>query len=117
MTKWELDHLADLSHLLPAATDIIITDLVQVILFLVTLDRFAFAVDDGVLSDNSVLRRIHLDHLELDLSHTTAYDEEITLPDGPIGFTEVWRKEDVEERASETLDGIGDGKDGDTLGL
>ena len=74
-------------------------------------------MDDGVLCHNAVLGRIDLDNLELDLSHSTTNDEEVTLANRAVGLTEVGGKEDIEERAGDTLDGIGNGKYGNALGL
>jgi hypothetical protein len=51
------------------------------------------------------------------LSHTTTDCEQVTLSDWSVGLAEVWGKKDVEEGAGETLDGVGDGEDSDTLGL
>ena len=117
MPEGELNHFANLGHLLAAATDIIVADLVKVVLLLVALDGLALAVDDGVLSDNAILWWVHLNNLELDLPHTTADNKEIALPDGAVGLAEVGSKEDVEEGSSDALNGIGDRKDGDALGL
>lgn len=52
--------------MLAAASDIIVTDIGQVALFIFTLDGLALGVNDGVLSDDAVLGRIGLDNLELD---------------------------------------------------
>jgi hypothetical protein len=51
------------------------------------------------------------------LSHATSNCEQIALSDGSVCFTEVWGKEDIEEGAGQAFNGIGDGKDGNTLGL
>lgn len=117
MTEGKLDHFADLSHLLAAASDIIIANLVEVVLLLVSLDRVALAVDDGILGDDAILGRVDLNDLELDLPHATSDDEEVALADWPVGLTEVGGEEDVEERAGNTLDGVGNGQNGDSLGL
>jgi hypothetical protein len=74
-------------------------------------------VDDGLLCNDTVLRRVNFDNLKLDLSHPTTNSEEISLTDGAIRFKEVGFEEDFKKRASETFNGIGNRKDGDTLGL
>jgi hypothetical protein len=51
------------------------------------------------------------------LSHATSNCEQIALSDGSVCFAEVWGKEDIEEGAGQAFNGIGDGKDGNTLGL
>jgi hypothetical protein len=117
MAERQLNHFTDLSHLLPATTNVVIADLVEVVLLLIALDRLTLAVDDGVLSNYAVLRRVDLDDFEFYLPHATAHDEEVTLPNGPVGFPEVWGEENIEERPGEALDGIGDRKDRDPLGL
>lgn len=113
----KLNHLADLSHLLAATTNVVVADLVEVVLLLVALNGLALAVDDGILGDNAVLGGIDLDHLELDLSHTAADDEEVALADGAVGLTEVGGEENVEEGASDALDGVGNGENSNALGL
>ena len=74
-------------------------------------------MDDGILSDNTVLGRVNLNDLELDLTHTTAHDEQVALAHWPVSLAEVWGEEDVEERASEALDRIRDRENSDALGL
>jgi hypothetical protein len=74
-------------------------------------------VNDCVLSDDAVLWRVHLHHLEFHLSHTASYCEQVTLSDWAVRLAEVRSKVDIEERAGKTLDGIGDGEDGDAFGL
>jgi len=103
--------------LLPAATNVIIANLVQVVLLLLALNGLALAVDDGILRDDAVLRRVNLDYLELDLPHTAPHNKQVALTDRPVCLAEVWGKEDVEERPGDALDGVGDGKNCNTLGL
>jgi hypothetical protein len=113
----KLDQLADLGHLLAAAANVIVAHLVQVLLLILALDRLALAVDDGVLGGDGVLGRVHLDDLELDLSHAAADGEQVALANGAVGFAEVRGEEDVEDVSGEALDGVGNGQDGDALGL
>jgi hypothetical protein len=103
--------------LLSASSNVIIPDLVQISFLILALDGLAFAVDDCILCHNTILRRVHLNDLELHLSHTTTDCEKIALSDGSVGFAEVWGEENVEEGTSKTFDGIGDRKDSNTLGL
>jgi hypothetical protein len=117
MSKGQLDQFSDLSHLLSAATNVIVSNLVQVSFLIFTLDRVAFAVDDCVLSHNTIFGRIDLDHFELDLSHASSYCEQITLSHWSVGLAEVRGKENVKERACQAFDGIGNGEDGNALGL
>lgn len=53
MSERELDHLLDLCQLLPATSDVVVSDCVERVLFLFTLDRLALAMDDSVGSDNA----------------------------------------------------------------
>jgi hypothetical protein len=96
MSERKLDKLTDLGHLLAAATNIIVSNLVQVALFVLTLYRLAFAVDNCVLGNNAELWGIYLDNLELYLSHATASCEGVALSDGSVGFSEVRGEENVE---------------------
>jgi hypothetical protein len=92
----KLNHFSDLSHLLAASTNVVIADLIQVVLFLLSLNRFALAVNNGILGHDTIFRRIHLDNLEFNLSHTTTYDKQVSLLDWSVGFAEVWGEENVE---------------------
>jgi hypothetical protein len=96
MPQRQLDELANLCHLLPAATNVVIANLVEVALLIFALDGLAFAVDDGILCNNAELWRVDLNNLELHLSHTTAGCESVALAYWPVGFAEVWGKENVE---------------------
>jgi hypothetical protein len=53
-----------------AATNIIVADFVEMSVLIFALDRFALAVLDGVLSNNTILEGIDLDNLELCLPQT-----------------------------------------------
>jgi hypothetical protein len=117
MSQRQFDHLSDLRHLLSATANIIVANLIQVILLLVTLDRLALTVYDRVLSNDAIFWRVNFDNLELDLSHASAYDEQIALPNWSVCLSEVGSKVNVEEGAGETLNRIGNGQDCDTLGL
>ena len=80
MTERKLDHLTDLTHLLLAATDVIVTDIVGALLIF-ALDRLTLAMNGGIRSNDAVLSGVDGDHLELDRAETTADEEEITLAD------------------------------------
>jgi hypothetical protein len=117
MTERQLDQFTNLSHLLAASTNIIIANLVEVSLLVLSLDGLTLAVNNCVLGNNAVLRRVNLHNLKFDLSHTTSYCEQVTLSDWPVGLTEIGSEVDVEERAGQALDGISDGEDSNALGL
>jgi hypothetical protein len=117
MPEGQLNHFPDLSHLLAATTNVIVADLIQIVLLLVTLDGLALAVDDGVLSDDAVLGGVDLDDFELYLPHAAAHDEQVALSNGPVGLTEVGSEENIEQGAGDALDGIRNRQNGNTLGL
>jgi hypothetical protein len=94
--------------LFPATTNIIVANLVEVTLLILTLDGLALAVNNGILRDDAVLWGINLHNLKFYLSHTTSYCEQVALTHWSVGFAEVRSEVDVEEGAGETLDGIGD---------
>jgi hypothetical protein len=117
VAEGKLNHLADLSHLLSAATNVIVANFVQVVLLLISLDGLALAMDDGILCNNAILGRIYFDDLELYLPHATTDNKEISLTNRTVGLSEVGSEEDIEQGAGNTLNGVGDGKDGNSLGL
>ncbi len=117
MTEGQLDQLSDLRHLFAASTDIIVANLIQVTLLIFSLNRLALSMDDGVLRNNAELWWIDLDNLEFNLPHATTHSEKVALPYRTVCFAEIWGEENVKERACKTLNSIGDGKNGNTLGL
>ncbi len=56
-------HLFDLSQLLPAPTDVVISDLVERLLFIISLDGLSIAVDHSVSGHNAVRARVSLNYL------------------------------------------------------
>ena len=96
MPERQLDKLANLCHLLAAATNVIVPNLVEVAFLVLALDRLALAVDDGILCDDTELWGIHLYDLELDLSHTSTGGKCVALSYRSVGFAEVWGEENVE---------------------
>lgn len=117
MSKRKLDKLSDLRHLLSASSNIIVANLVEVALLILAAQRLALAMDNGILGYNAVVRRIKLNHLELYLPHATTDCEQIAHPHWAVGLEEVWLKVDIEERAGETLYGVGNRKHCDAFGL
>lgn len=55
MPQRQLNELTDLCHLLAAAADVVIADLVEVALLVLALNWLALAVDDGILCDDTEL--------------------------------------------------------------
>jgi len=117
MSQRQFDQLANLGHLLSAATNVIVADFVEVALLIFTLNGLAFAVDDGVLGDDTELGGVDFNHFELDLSHTATCGECVALTHRSICFAEVWGEEDVEDASGETFDSIGDRETRNTFSL
>lgn len=85
MTEGQLNHLSDLSHLLSASTNVIISNFVQVRFFVFSLERIAIAVDDGFLCYNAVLCWIDLNYFEFDGSTCATGYEGIAFADRSVG--------------------------------
>ena len=66
-------HLLDLGQLLPASSDVIVTDFIEGLLLVFSLDWFSLAVDDGVGGDDAVGAGVRLNYLELHLSHSSPH--------------------------------------------
>lgn len=54
-----------------------------------SLDWLSFTVDNSVLGDDAIRRRICLHHLELHCPHATSHKEQVAFVDGPVCFQEV----------------------------
>jgi hypothetical protein len=106
-----------LGHLLSASSNIFVTDLIQVSFLVFTLDGLALAMDDCILGNDAILRRVDLHDFEFHLPHATTDCEEVALSDRSVGLAEVWGKENVEQGAGQALDSISDGENGNALGL
>lgn len=117
MSQGKFDKLTDLSHLLAASSNVVISNLIQVAFFILALDGLAFAVDDSILSNNAKFWWVDFHNLELYLPHASTDCEQVTLADGAVGFAEIWSKEDIKERSSEAFDCVGDWEDRDAFGV
>src|SRR5271170_3932436 len=102
-------------YLFPATTDVIITDIIQVLFLVFTIERITLAVNDCILCNDTILGRIDLDDFEFHGPHTSTDGEQITLSDGSVRFEEIWFEVDIEEGPSETFDCICDWEDGHTF--
>jgi len=111
-----LNHLTDLSHLLPATSDVVVSDVVHALLLL-PLHWLSLAVDDGVRGNDTVGGRISLHDLELDGVHGLADEEKVALLDGAVSLEEVGLEIDVEKVSSNTLDSVVEGEDVDALSV
>lgn len=86
MSQRKFHHLSDLSHLFPASSDIIVTNIGKVCLFVLSLDGITLGVDDGILCNYTVLCRIGLDYLELDSASSTSSNEGIAFSHRAVGW-------------------------------
>lgn len=72
VTKGELYKLADLRHLLTSTTNVIVTNVSQIVFLILASDRLAFRVDLRIGAHNTVGRWLAFNHLELNSTHATA---------------------------------------------
>lgn len=108
MSQWQLYQFSDLCHLLPASTNIVVSNLIQVPFLIFTIEGLAFAVYNGILSNDTMVGWIKLNDFKLNLPHTTPNCKKITHTHRSVGFKEIWLKVNIEERASEALDSVRD---------
>jgi hypothetical protein len=102
VTERKLDELTDLSKLLAATSDVVVTNVCEVRLLVLALDGLALGVDDGVLSNDTVLGGIRLDNLELNTPRSSLGEESVALADGAVSLEEVGLEEDVEDVTGKT---------------
>lgn len=98
MSKRKFNQLSNLGHLFPAASNVVVSNFVQVSFLVLTVERLALAMDDGVLSDDSEVWGIQFHNLELHLSHATSYREKVAHPYRTVGLQEVGLQVNIEER-------------------
>ena len=89
MSEWKLNHFTDLGHLLTASTNVIIANLLSIVL-IVTIDGLSLIKQGGLVSDNSILRWVHIDDLELYGAESTPHNEGVVLLDWTECVLEVW---------------------------
>ncbi|KAH3663657.1 hypothetical protein OGAPHI_005058 [Ogataea philodendri] len=116
MSKRQLDQFSNLSHLLSASTNIVVTDLIEVVFFVLSVDRFSLRMYYGVLRNDGVFFRLDFNDLELDLSHTTSNNKVISLTNGSVGVNKIWFQKHIKERSGDSLDGIGNWQNRDSGG-
>mmetsp|Transcript_30761 Transcript_30761/g.73903 ORF Transcript_30761/g.73903 Transcript_30761/m.73903 type:complete len:406 (+) Transcript_30761:1854-3071(+) len=117
----ELDQLTELDHLLAEASDVIKADLVGERRVLVTLQRVALGVDDGLGRNHAVLCLLVVDlhdlevdgHVELVVGDL----EDLAGVQGAVVLEEVGLEEDLEDVALEAMDGVLEGHDVHALGI
>mmetsp|Transcript_4031 Transcript_4031/g.11812 ORF Transcript_4031/g.11812 Transcript_4031/m.11812 type:complete len:432 (-) Transcript_4031:97-1392(-) len=116
VAQGQLDHLADLSHLPAASTNVVVAHVVELLLVL-TLDRLAFTVDHRVRRHNAVRGWVRLHDLELDRVHGLPHEEEVSLRHGAVGLEEIRLEVHFEEVAGDALDRVVQRQDVDALAV
>lgn len=53
VAKRQLDKLSDLGHLLPATSNVVVTDVGEVVLLVLSLDGVTLSVDDSILGNDA----------------------------------------------------------------
>ncbi|PON70329.1 hypothetical protein TorRG33x02_256950 [Trema orientale] len=116
MSQWQLHQFSNLSHLLPNAANIVVTDLIQSLLVLPP-HRLPITEDLSVGRNNTVLGRVSLDNLELDTPHSSSHKEEVSFPHRAVLLREVRLQVSLEKIPGHPLDGVINGKNVDTFAI
>jgi hypothetical protein len=111
MAEWQLYQLTDLRELLSTSSNIIVTDLVEVVLLVLTVERITLAKDDSVLCNDTALWWVKLDNLELCLFLERRSDgKDVANVYWSVCFQKVLLEVNLEEVTGETFDGVGNWK-------
>lgn len=112
MSEWQFDHFPDGGHLLPAASDVIVSHVVQLLLVF-AVDGLALSVEHRVWCHNPELLWLGGDDLELHWLEVSPHDEEVTLLDGSVCVFEVGDEVGLGEVALDALNCVGERQDMD----
>merc|ERR1719352_223940 len=115
--EWKFHHLLEGGQLLPATSDVVVTDGVQRVLLILSLHRLSLAVDHRVRGDNAVWRRVRLNYLELNSPHASPDDEVIPLVDWPVRLKEVGLQVNLKPVPCQTLHTVVDRQNVDPLAI
>lgn len=110
MAERQLDQLADLSHLLAAAANVVIAHVCKVVLLVLALDRIALVVNGRVRTDNTVRRGLAFHNLEFNRTHASAHDKHVTLVHGAVLVGKIWLQVHVKQIARHALHRVVNGK-------
>lgn len=102
MTEGKFNEFTNLSELFSATSDVVVSNVGQVVLFIFSLDGFSLGVNDSVLCDDAVFSGIGFDDLELNTSSSSLGEESVSLSYWSVSFEEVRLEEDVEDITGET---------------
>jgi hypothetical protein len=97
--------------LLATTTDVIVTNVIEVRLFVLAFDRVTLCMDHSVLGNDTVLGGVGFNDLELDGSHTSSYEESVTLANRAVRIEEVRLQINFEQVTTQTLNGVVKGED------
>lgn len=89
---------------------------IRTFLFL-TVEGFAFTMNDSILSNDAVVRGIKPENLKLDLPHTAANCEHVADMQRPIGLEEIRSKVDIKKRTAQFPGGITNLEEGNSFRL
>ena len=109
MSEGQLNHLTNLCHLLAAATNVIVANLLGIVL-VVSVDGFSLIEQSSGGSDNAILARVHIHDLELDGAETSSHHEGVALLDGAVAVLEVRDEVSLGEVSSDSFDRVSEGE-------
>jgi len=107
--EWQLDHLSDLCHLLSAAANVIVADVVQFLLIL-SVNWLAFSIKHSAGSHNSELLGLSCHNLEFHRFEAASDQKQVSLLHRSVGIFEVRDEVGFCEVALYPLDGVAEGK-------
>mmetsp|Transcript_14255 Transcript_14255/g.35378 ORF Transcript_14255/g.35378 Transcript_14255/m.35378 type:complete len:407 (+) Transcript_14255:1810-3030(+) len=105
MPEGELDHLANLRHLLLTATNVIIPSVVQPLLVF-ALHWLALAVNHCIRRDDAELARLDAHHLEFHGAKPAADQKQIALPHRAVRLQEIRLQVGFKQVSGDAFDGV-----------
>ena len=105
MPQRQFNHLPYLSHLLSAATNVIIANFIQ-FFFIFSFDWLPFGVENSLRSDDADFPGLGCDYFELYGFEIASYDEVVSFFNWAIGVLEVGDEVGLGQIAADSFDGV-----------
>jgi len=117
MSQGQLNHLTNQRKLLGTATNVFIAHVVQIGLFVFSLDGITLTMDDCVWSNDAIRGWVGVDNFEFNSTHSTTSQKEISFPNRSVCLQKVRLEKDVKQISGETLDSVVNGQHMDALSV
>lgn len=109
MPKWQLNHLPDKGHLLPAASNVIVAYIISLLLVF-SFNRFTLGKEQSLRYNDTVFTRLSGNNLKLNRLEGSFCCEKVSFFNWAVSIFEIWENVGLGQIPSNALNCVLEGQ-------